>query len=385
MDIVLFDPQDRNRFYPFSATRAVAHLRAGIFTMQERWVLLSGGAVYNSTIPVLQPLYQPIPAREAIWVDATVLPNPELIELCHEMPVGTAYYFNDQLVAAKGHFADSRALYELPAQVLTIPVQRMSQASDLVSWNDQLLRSDFALVTHGRSSAPIAASNRCMGADQIFLEAGVQMEHCIINASTGPVYIGKQATIMEGTAIRGPFAMGEGSVLKLNSRIYGATTFGPYCMGGGEIKNSIIMGFSNKAHDGYMGDSVIGEWCNWGAGTSNSNLKNSGGTVSLWNEASQNFQPVGNKFGLLMGDHSRTAIQTAINTGTVIGACCNVFGNGLLPKHIPNFSWGTLGEIYRLETAFLHMANWKAMKQQSFTEEERAVYTALHQQATHTG
>jgi len=208
-----------------------------------------------------------------------------------------------------------------------------------------------------------------MNPSDVFLEEGATVKHCILNALNGPIYLGKNSEVMEGSMIRGPFALGEGSVVKMGAKIYGATTLGPWCMGGGEIKNSVMFGFSNKAHDGYLGDSVIGEWCNLGAGTSNSNLKNNAGKVRLWTPNGK--LEAGIKCGVLMGDYSRTAINTSINTGTVIGACCNVFGNGLTPEHVPNFSWGSDGiERYDLERAKNDVDAWKKLKGHEINEQE---------------
>jgi len=205
------------------------------------------------------------------------------------------------------------------------------------------------------------------------------VEHCILNASTGPIYIGKNAEIQEGSMIRGPFALCEGSLVKMGSKIYGATTIGPYCLAGGEIKNSILLGYSNKAHDGYLGDSVIGEWCNLGAGTSNSNLKNNCGDVSYWVHADKKQISAGNKGGLLLGDYSKSAINTSFNTGTVVGICSNVFAQGLTPKYIPHFSWGCDGITrYKLSNALEDINKWKQMKGFSITEKEKQILTDIY-------
>ena len=203
-----------------------------------------------------------------------------------------------------------------------------------------MIRFDFKLLTNNRISNNPNDSVNITNAPQIFIEDGAQINFSNLNAATGPIYIGKNAVIMEGCFIRGPFAICEGSVLKMGAKVYGATTIGIYCTAGGEIKNSVMSGCSNKAHDGYLGDSVIGEWCNLGAGTTNSNVKNTGGEIKTWNYYKNDYLPSGNKCGMIMGDYSRTAINTSVNTGTVIGACCNVFGEGLTPKFIPDFSWG---------------------------------------------
>ena len=214
--------------------------------------------------------------------------------------------------------------------------------------------------------------------DNIFLEEGAAVEHCFINAAAGPVYISKNAELMEGCMIRGPFAIGEGSVLKMGTKVYGATTIGSYCIAGGEIKNSIMMGFSNKAHDGYLGDSVLGEWCNLGAGTSNSNIKNTASMVKAWSQHHKDFVPVGLKCGLIMGDYSRSAINTSFNTGTVAGVCCNIFDKGFPPKHIKDFSWGK--EKYILEKAIEDIDNWKKLKGKIITENEIKILNSIYYQ-----
>jgi UDP-N-acetylglucosamine diphosphorylase/glucosamine-1-phosphate N-acetyltransferase len=243
---------------------------------------------------------------------------------------------------------------------------------DIFQLNDWAIRQDFELLTAKRKSQRISKTNKLINASEIFLEKGVKMEHCIINASTGPVYIGKNAEVMEGCIIRGSFAMGEGACLKLGTKVYGATTLGPRCVAGGEIKNSVMFGYSNKAHDGYLGDSVIGEWCNLGAGTTNSNLKNNASEVKIWTPKGQ--MNAGMKCGVLLGDYSRTAINTAINTGTVIGVCCNVFGAGLTPKYIPNFSWGSEGvNRYAFEKGLMDIEGWKKLKGQTISDDEKSV------------
>ncbi len=214
----------------------------------------------------------------------------------------------------------------------------------------------------------ISATNQLIYPENIFVEEGASVSHSILNATDGPIYIGKNAEIQEGSLIRGPFALCEGSRIKMGSKIYGATTIGPYCLAGGEIKNSILMSYSNKAHDGYLGDSVIGSWCNLGAGTSNSNLKNTAGIVKMWSKEKNTFINAGNKCGLLMGDYSRCAINTSFNTGTIAGISCNIFGNTFPSKFIDNFRWGN--EKYIFEKAISDINNWKKLKGLEITEEE---------------
>nr|MBA2745900.1 glucose-1-phosphate thymidylyltransferase [Flavisolibacter sp.] len=241
----------------------------------------------------------------------------------------------------------------------------------IIQQNARAMEMDVQLLKSTRRFQKPSSTNKIIGSS-LLIEKGAIMEHCIINATEGSVYIGKNAVIMEGTLIRGPVSVGEGAVVKMGSRIYGATTIGPGCTVGGEIKNSVLLGFSNKAHDGYLGDSVIGEWCNLGAGTSNSNLKNNAAPV--WIHTLHGLRQVGLKCGVMMGDYSKTAINTSINTGTVIGVCANVFGHGLTPKYIPSFSWGSEGITrYQLEKALADLDNWKSFKGQSLLENERTI------------
>jgi UDP-N-acetylglucosamine diphosphorylase/glucosamine-1-phosphate N-acetyltransferase len=244
---------------------------------------------------------------------------------------------------------------------------------DMISKNRQQLLEDVELITAGRLSEPIPAHVQCTHPENIFIEPGADVAPCYLNATEGPIYIGSKATILEGAAIRGPFAMCEGAVVKMQSSIYGATTLGPYCVGGGEIKNTLMMGYSNKAHHGYLGDAVIGEWCNLGAGATNSNVKNTAGIVSVWDFYTKQLVPVGQKCGVIMGDYCTVSIQAAMNTGSIYGTCCNVFGSGLLPTIIEPCSWGVAGTRYELPKAIASIGNWKQMKGRSFTAEEISI------------
>jgi UDP-N-acetylglucosamine diphosphorylase/glucosamine-1-phosphate N-acetyltransferase len=242
---------------------------------------------------------------------------------------------------------------------------------DIFRLNDWAIRQDYYAITRGRVSADIPAGVQVLSPENIFIEPGATLRFCTLNATTGPIYIGKNAEIMEGSTIRGPFAACEHSVVKMGSRIYGATTVGPNSTVGGELKNVVIFGNSNKGHDGYLGDSVVAEWCNLGAGTSNSNLKNNAGEVKVWNMAERDWIAAGHKCGLLMGDYSRSAINTSFNTGSVIGICANIFGPGLVPKYVPSFSWGAQSiATYSFEKAIEHISNWKKLKKQVLSKDE---------------
>ncbi len=378
MNIILFDTEKRLQLHPLTFTRAVADLRMGILTLKERWQKLLGAKAYVLTEDYLQHIYEPVPSGDYLFIDALVMPSTELIAKLTALKAGEAINDEDGLVAGRQIIQSStsfKTVSELFTNVSSIPaVRKLTMPCEMFQWNEEMINFDFKLVTKGRISGDTNDTVHVTKVSQIFIEEGANIFHSILNASTGPIYIGKNATIMEGCLIRGPFVLGEGGVLKMGAKIYGATSLGPYCTGGGEIKNSIMIGYSNKAHDGYLGDSVIGEWCNMGAGTSNSNVKNSGGQVNVWNYHAQKYLTAGIKCGLVMGDYSRTAINSSINTGTVIGICCNVFGEGLTPKVIPDFTWGTKGLTrYEFDKALKDIANWKKMKNKTITEEETQV------------
>jgi UDP-N-acetylglucosamine diphosphorylase/glucosamine-1-phosphate N-acetyltransferase len=237
---------------------------------------------------------------------------------------------------------------------------------------------DFEFITAGRKSAVISSTNKIISPENIFIEEGAKVEHSIINASNGPVYIGKNAEMMEGCMIRGPIALCEGATLKMGSKIYGATTIGPGCVAAGEIKNSVMFANSNKGHDGYLGDSVIGEWCNLGGGTTNSNIKNTAGPVKVWDNKTKDYIAMGLKCGLIMGDYSRAAINTSFNTGTVVGVCCNIFGEGFPPKLVSDFTWGK--ERYTFDKALRDINNWKMLKSQTISAQEEKILKELYNQ-----
>ncbi len=247
---------------------------------------------------------------------------------------------------------------------------------NIVKNNAATIVGDVAIKQINKATLELSSSSQIIHAYNIFVEEGAILENCILNASEGPIYIAKNCKIMDGAILRGPIFIDEGSIVKMGATIYGGTSIGKNCVVGGEIKNSIINNFSNKAHHGYLGDSIIGKWCNLGAGTSNSNVKNNGSDIVLQLEKEQ--LNAGNKFGLLMGDYSRCAINTSFNTGTVVGTCCNIFTEGLTPKYIPNFSWGCKGERYELPKAFTDIENWKIMKGETLSKDERELLKNLY-------
>ncbi|MFT3981229.1 MAG: putative sugar nucleotidyl transferase [Ferruginibacter sp.] len=342
MNIFLDDSKCRQALQPFSYTRHVADIRVGILSIREKWELLAGVTVTTNE--------QDIKA-ETVIIQANIIPAVSTVALI--------------IQAAK----DGTPLLE------TDDMKVLHHPWNIFQYNDRAIREDFALLTAGRNSQPVSPTNHVTGAGNIFIEEGASVEYSILNAATGPIYIGRNAQVMEGCLIRGAFALGENAVLKMGTKIYGATTLGPNCVGGGEIKNSVLFANSNKAHDGYLGDSVLGEWCNLGAGTSNSNVKNTGGNVKYITDSDMNSIVAGNKAGLIMGDYSRAAINTSFNTGTIVGVCCNVFG--VAPgKFVNNFSWGNEGYIF--EKAIADISNWKKMKGQEISEAEIAMLKNIY-------
>lgn len=386
MQFVLVDIADREKFYPFSLTQSVAQLRIGIFTFQERWerLLQKETAIY--TLPYLQKLYHNsdfLQNKEAtIFINVTCIPTAELVTTISKLKIG------EKLISKSGKWiasnSEERTIEKiLLANFAPISFDQAEFVDDAISMlrlHNKFIENDFSWVKANLKGVKIDPSNKVIQPENIFIEKGAEIHCAILNASTGPIYIGKNAMVMEGTAIRGPFVLGEKGVVKMNTSIYGATTIGPYCLAGGEIKNSILMGFSNKGHEGYLGDSIIGHWCNLGAGTCNSNIKNTAGPIQMWDESKQIWETVGQKMGMLVGDYSRFAIQSSINTGSYIGVSANIFGNGLLPKFIPNFTWGVV-QGYQIEKAIEDIGNWKQLKGFLMSEEEKQVLQTLYKKS----
>jgi UDP-N-acetylglucosamine diphosphorylase/glucosamine-1-phosphate N-acetyltransferase len=339
-EIFLNDKDVSNQLFPFAVTRHVSDIRVGIFTIREKW----GNLLRTNVLPLEE--------------------NSSSEE--------TRIIFASNIIPSRAFAASLKnGKNDVSGNPDWQSVKLLQYPWHIFAWNDWALREDFEWIQSIRKGRPIPEQVQVTNPKQVFIEEGAKLSHCIFNAATGPIYIGKNAEVMEGATIRGPFALCEGAVVKMGTRIYGATTIGPHCIVGGEIKNSILFGYSNKAHEGYLGDAVIGEWCNLGAGTSSSNMKNNAAEIKVWNQASRDYVTAGNKCGLLMGDYSRSAINTSFNTGTVVGICSNVFGPGLTPKFIPSFSWGTQTlSRYEFEKAIADINNWMRLKGQSLTEAE---------------
>jgi len=375
--------------HPFTYTRHIQDIRIGILTIREKWEQylkipsLDKWQDHYLDDEISVKIDKGIGKDDQLLVHANILPTKTIIGkikklkngefLSSAKEGGMAYKFSGREVLDLHKIKINNSVdYKGDLKVLRYPWE-------IFQMNDWALREDYELITAKRKSKAISKTNKLVNPAQIFMEAGAKVKHCILNADEGPIYIGKNVTVMEGSMIRGPVALCEGAVVKMGTKIYGATTIGPFCTVGGEIKNSVLFGYSNKAHDGYLGDSVIGEWCNLGAGTSNSNIKNNGSEVKYWVDADKKEMSAGYKGGLLMGDYSRAAINTSFNTGTVVGICCNVVTGSLTPKLIPGFSWGADGITkYKLSKALIDIDNWKKLKGLTITEREKQILTDIY-------
>ncbi|MDX9906449.1 MAG: GlmU family protein [Bacteroidales bacterium] len=345
MNFILFDNFRRSNLFPLTYLRPVADIRAGILTIREKWEKYLGQKTSTLTESYLRKKFPVVREEDNIMINGSVCPNKQLLEEIHSLKTGEVLFQGDAIIAMRLHAVELEKLDDEHIDDVNMvesksDILKITHTWDIFSQNDRAIREDFELLTHGRSSGPVSRSNQVIG-DEIFIEKNAKVECCILNSSTGPIYIGEDAEIMEGSLIRGPFGLGAHATVKMGAKIYGPTTIGPHCKVGGEINNSVFFGFSNKAHDGFMGQSVIGEWCNIGADTNTSNLKNTYETIKLWNYADQTFVETGLQFcGLIMGDHSKCGINTMFNTGTVVGINSNIFGSGYQRNFIPSFSWG---------------------------------------------
>ena len=342
MNYILFDSDVRNALLPFTYTRPVADIRIGILTIREKWEKFLGFTTTSLTEEYLENKYPMVELDKNILINASFLPTKNLVKQVSDLSNNQAIFQGEQVIAfftsdTQEHVDfDSYEQLEFKEEVLQI-----KNTWDIFSLNDKAIQADFDLLTEGRTSQPIPSGVHAIQEENIFIEQGATISYSSLNASKGPIYIGKDSEIMEGSLVRGPFALGENSILKMGTKVYGATTVGPFCKVGGEINNSVLFGYSSKGHEGFLGNSVLGEWCNIGADSNTSNLKNNYAEVKLWNYQEERFTNTGLQFcGLMMGDHSKCGINTMFNTGTVIGVSANIFGSGFPRNFVPSFSWG---------------------------------------------
>jgi UDP-N-acetylglucosamine diphosphorylase/glucosamine-1-phosphate N-acetyltransferase len=374
MKIVLHDNGLHLRFAPLTLTRPVGELRIGGMTNVERWKLVSPGAeIYFDTEAYLQTAF-PSTTQADLIVNAALIPNEEVAAVVLNLQDNEILFSDDNWLAKKGD-ASIKVQYKGESALV------LQERWDIFQLNGAAIEADFALLTAGRTSQELSETNVLIGPEEnLFLEEGATVEGAIINVKSGPVYIAKDAEIMEGVLVRGPLMMNEGSALKMGAKVYGPTTLGPHCKVGGEVNNVVFQGFSNKGHDGFLGNSVIGEWCNLGADTNSSNLKNNYGMVSTYSyEKREEVQTNVQFMGLIMGDHSKCGINTMFNTATVVGVSCNVFGADFPDKFIPSFSWGGKADRteFRLDKAIEFANNMMARRGRELSEGERQILTHL--------
>ncbi len=345
MNYILFDSFRRSSLLPLTYIRPVADIRIGILTIREKWEKYLEAETSTLTEDYLGEKYPIREEDDNVMINGSICPNPTLVKKIQALKNNEVLVKDESIIAMRVEKTDLENTDEDNIQGVNVietdnDFLKIDHTWEIFSKNDRALREDFMLLTKNRKSKKLSSSNRVMG-DMVFVEEGAKVEGVSINSTTGPVYIGRDAEIMEGSMIRGPFALCNNAIVKMSAKIYGATTIGPYSKVGGEISNSVIFGYSNKVHDGFMGNSVIGEWCNLGADTNTSNLKNNYESVKLWDFPDQTFVDTGEQFcGLIMGDHSKCGINTMFNTGTVVGINVNVFGSGYQRNFIPSFTWG---------------------------------------------
>ena len=341
MNYILFDGEHRDALLPFTYTRPVADIRIGILTIREKWELSLGATTTTVTEDYLSEKYPMVEMEQNVMINASYLPTKVLVSQIKNLKENQAIYNGDTMVAFFSLEDQEIDINNLEVLQHEDPLLKVETTWDIFSKNGAAIQADYNLITTDRTSAPIPEKTVAFNPEAIFIEEGAKLPLCVLNATDGPIYIGKNTEIMEGSMVRGPFALCEGATLKMGTKIYGPTTVGPHSKVGGEVNNSVFFGYANKAHDGFLGNSVIGEWCNLGADTNNSNLKNNYAEVRLWSYETENFAKTGLQFcGLMMGDHSKCGINTMFNTGTVVGVSANIFGSGFPRNFIPSFSWG---------------------------------------------
>ena len=342
MNYILFDGTVRNNLLPFTFTRPVADIRIGILTIREKWEKYLATVTTTITEEYLSEKWPMKGMEENVLINSSFLPNKGLVELVESLKEGEAIFYEDDVIAFFTRDTQEEVDFSSHKQIeYEGEVLRIENTWDIFAKNQEALEADFDLITKERQSAPISKTNTLINPKRIFAEEGATVEHSILNATDGPIYLGKYSEVWEGNLIRGAFALCEKGVVKMGAKIYGATTVGPFGKVCGEISNSVIFGYSSKGHEGYLGNAVLGEWCNIGADSNNSNLKNNYAQVRMWNYATEKFEHTGLQFcGLMMGDHSKTAINTMLNTGTVVGVNVNLYVPGFPRNFIPSFSWG---------------------------------------------
>lgn len=384
MNYILFDTAVRDSLKPFTFTRPVSEIRCGIVTITEKWNRRLQTTCSFKTEDYLQKKYALVKEADNVYINSSVFPNDEIVGLVKNLSPNTALYAENVWIAARvSDLQDESDLKKLQKVFVTGECKCLQHIWNIFQFNPDEINIDFDLITAGRESEPISITNRVVCPNNVFIEEGASVEFAVINASAGKVYIGKEAEVWENAVIRAPFAMNEHAVVKMSAKIYEGTTIGPYSKVGGEVQNSVIIGYSNKGHDGYLGNAVLGEWCNLGADTNNSNLKNDYSEIKIWDYATGKFEKSGLQFcGLMMGDHSKSAINTMFNTGTVVGVSANIYGAGFPRNFIPSFTrGGSQGmEEYSFQRACDTAKRVYARRHKEFDDVETAILAHIFEE-----
>jgi len=384
MNYILFDDSSRNNLLPLTFMRPVADIRIGILTIREKWEKFLDTETSTITESYLSKKYPIKQSNENILINGSVCPTPDMVEAVKALKVNETLSTSEYIIALNvggDVFGENDTIGSSSNSVhFEGDHIKINYTYDIFAKNDDAIQQDFDLITKGRKSKPLSASNRVVGAENIFIEEGAVVEFATLNANRGPIYIGKNAEIMENAVIRGPFSLGESAIVKMAAKIYGPTTVGPWSKVGGEVNNSVFFAHSNKAHDGFMGQSVIAEWCNLGSDTNTSNLKNTYEPVRLWNYPQSSFVNTGLTFcGLIMGDHSKCGINTMFNTGTVVGVNCNIYGSGFQRNYIPSFRWGGTGRqsTYNIDKAIRVASIVYGRREKDFDKTEQDILRSV--------
>lgn len=387
MNYILFDDQSRYSLLPFTHTRPVADIRCGIYTMRERWEACLGAITSTLTEPYLQEVFQLKMNDDNIFINGSLFADASLLKDIQQLKTGEKLVSGNTLIAFRSNrYSDlDNPADGCTAKAYSATTKRLNNVWDIFSLNDWAIREDYKLLTKGRKSQPIPEGVIVTGSDIFIEEGGIINAGAIINTKEGPVYVGKDAEILEGAMVRGPLAMCEHSVIKMGAKVYGATTLGPGCKVGGELSNVVMFAHSNKGHDGYLGNAVIGEWCNLGADTNCSNLKNNYDEIKIWDEHQNKSIKTGLTFcGLIMGDHSKSGINTMFNTGTIVSVSCNVYGANFPEKFIPAFCWGGSEGMstYRLDRAMETANRMMARRKRELSEAEVKMYQHIFEKTS---
>ena len=380
MNYILFDSDVRTALLPFTYTRPVADIRIGILTIREKWENHLGLTTTTITEAYLEEKYPMVEMEHNILLNASFIPTKSLVDKVLHLRENQAIFKGEDVIAFYAQDSQEEVDFSFYDHIeFEDELLQVKNTWDIFALNDKAIQFDFDLLTEHRTSQPIPDGVHAINKEQIFIEEGATITYASLNASTGPIYIGKDASVLEGSLIRGPFAMCEHAVVKMGAKIYGATTLGPHCKVAGEVSNSVLFGYSSKGHEGYLGNAVLGEWCNIGADSNNSNLKNNYAEVKLWSYETERFAKTGLQFcGLIMGDHSKCGINTMFNTGTVVGVSANIFGSGFPRNFIPSFSWGGASGFTTYQTKKVFEVAEIVMKRRALVFDEKEIKILEH-------